>query len=148
MNINIIYASTSGNVEAVCEKVAEILKENKFEVKLNRAEQTDIKILLESEFLILATSTWEHGELNPFFKTLFDQMKEADFSGKKASFIGLGDKRYEPVLFAEGMEVVRKRFLDKGGEEIFEALRIDGEPYRFLDTDVTTWANNLAQKLK
>lgn len=148
MNINIIYASTSGNVEAVCEKVAEILKENKFEVKLNRAEQTDIKILLESEFLILATSTWEHGELNPFFKTLFDQMKEADFSGKKASFIGLGDKRYEPVLFAEGMEVVRKRFLDKGGEELFEALRIDGEPYRFLDTDVTTWANNLAQKLK
>ena len=148
MIIDIVYASTSGNVEAVCEKIAEVLKDAHFEVNLSRSEKTDIKILLKSEFLILATSTWEHGELNPFFKPLYDQMKESDFSNKKAAFVGLGDRRYEPVLFAEGMEIVRKCFLERGGVEGCEPLKIDGEPYKLLDSEVQQWAESLVAKLK
>lgn len=147
MKINIIYASTSGNVEVVCEKVCEVLSNLGHETLLHRAEQTKIEALLNSDFLILATSTWEHGELNPFFKLLYDEMGKHDLTGLKAAFVGLGDKRYEPVLFAEGMETVRRRFLKQGGQEVGEALRINGEPYSLLETEVVQWVNQLTDKI-
>lgn len=143
MNINIIYASTSGNVEAVCEKVAEILTGLNHQVILSRSEKTTMDAILHSEFLIMATSTWEHGELNPFYKNLYDQMADNDLSGKRSAFIGLGDKRYEPVLFCEAIEILKRRFIEKGGVEIGKTLKINGEPYKLLDTEVVEWCNNL-----
>lgn len=147
MIINIIYASTSGNVEAVCEKVNELLNSAGHTAILHRAEKTEMGTLINSEFLILATSTWEHGELNPFFKNLYDSMSESDLSKNRAAFIGLGDKRYEPVLFCEAIEILKRRFIERNGIEVGETLKINGEPFKFLDTEVTDWTKSLINKL-
>jgi flavodoxin I len=148
MTINIIYASTSGNVEAVCEKISQLLNKQGFSTSLNRAEQTEASLLTDSDLIIFATSTWEHGELNPFFRNIFEEMKHMDFSGKSAAFIGLGDTRYEPVYFCEGMEILKSRFLERGGGEIGESLRIDGEPYSLLDSDVSEWTFELIKLIE
>lgn len=134
MQLHIIYASTSGNVELVCEHVASYLSDHfQIESILHRAEKTDINVLLDNTKFILATSTWEHGELNPYFVNLHQQMSRQSMKDKSAGFIGLGDKRYEPVLFCEGMEIVRKTFLERGGQEVGEALKINGEPHHQLN---------------
>lgn len=141
MKIIIIYASTSGNVEVVCEKIGEILMQKGIEVELNRVEQTSVEKLNETNLFIFATSTWEHGEINPFFNKFLKEMKSMDLKEKKAYFVGLGDRRYEPVLFAEGVEILKRLFLKQGGQIIGETLTIDGEPYSKLDTTVVEWAN-------
>lgn len=145
--IHCIYASTSGNVELVVEQVGNVLKDKGFEVHLHRAEQTPLSVIADNQTFILATSTWEHGVINPFFRELHDQMKKANFAGKRAAFIGLGDRRYEPVLFCEGMEKVRKTWLANQGQEMLQPLRMQGEPYALLDTLVTPWAHKLVSDL-
>ena len=146
--IHIVYASTSGNVEAVMEKVAATLQEYHYPVTLHRAEQTKVDVFNLTDIFILATSTWEHGEINPFWNRLLKEMEAVDLSGKNAGFVGLGDKRYEPVLFCNGMEILRHEFITRGGGEIFEPLKINGEPYNLLDTVVKEWAYNFIYKLK
>lgn len=145
--VHVIYASTSGNVEAVVEKVATILEHQGYTALLYRSEQTSIDVIEENQQFVIATSTWEHGAINPFFVKLHDQMKQADIKGKRAAFIGLGDRRYEPVLFCEGMEKVRRTWLKNGGSELQEPLKINGEPYGLLETTVLPWASKLVQAL-
>ncbi len=140
--MKIIYASTSGNVEAVVEKVSQILTAHRISNSLHRAEQTGVDLINENSQFILATSTWEHGEINPFFSKLLAEMDGVNMVGKRAGFIGLGDSRYEPVYFAQGIKILKEKFFEKGGSEIGQTLYINGEPYGLLDTTVTEWVNN------
>lgn len=142
--IQLVYASTSGNVEAVVENIADILNGHGFETVQTRSETTDIAPVKKHKRFVFATSTWEHGKLNPFFEKLLSQMQTENFQGKQAAFVGLGDRRYEPLLFCEGMEIIRKLWLKNGGEEVCTPLKIEGEPYEQLKTNVVPWANVLA----
>lgn len=139
-DIYIIYASTSGNTELVCERIAEILQENKYSLHLSRAEKTNIDIIKDNSLFIFATSTWDHGVINPFFVRLLTEMEHEDFKNKHAGFVGCGDIRYEPILFCEGIETIKKLFLKNSGSQISHTLKINGDPYKELDTSVKLWA--------
>lgn len=143
-SLQIIYASTSGNVEFVCEEVAAKLPINS---QLHRAEITDIQQILDAELLLIATSTWAHGELNPFFNELNEQMKKANLQGKFAGFIGLGDKRYEPVLFCNGIEILKSTFTEAGGAQIGSTLKVNGEPYHQLEDVIKPWIDSWWQQV-
>lgn len=145
--IQIVYASTSGNVELVCEEISKILSSNGIENQLHRSEITSIDLIKENNMFILATSTWEHGEINPFFARLYNEMKEIDLKGKVAGFVGLGDIRYEPVQFCEGMNILRRSFIEKGGTELFHALRINGDPHDQIDNHVKPWVDSFMDAL-
>lgn len=147
-DIKIIYASTSGNVEFACETIANLLNEAGYQATLHRAENTPIELLLENNLFLLASSTWEHGEVNPFFNKLLKEMKEADLSGKRALLLGLGDMRYEPVLFNLGIEIVKDRFVESGGEIVKPALKLNGEPYHQVETMIKPWVSKIIEKLQ
>lgn len=147
MEVYLIYASTSGNVETVMECVSHVLGRHGFETFLCRSEQTNIEVVKKNKKFIFATSTWEHGLLNPFFDKLYEQMQTISCMGKEAAFVGLGDRRYEPVLFCEGMEKVRRLFVKVGGVEVEKALKIQGEPYDLLELTVEPWAVSVSKLL-
>lgn len=148
MLMHAVYASTSGNVEVVVETVAKLLEASGINVELHRSEQTSIEVFRHNELFLIATSTWEHGVLNPFFQPLHQEMSKEDFAGKKAAFIGLGDTRYEPVLFCQGMEILKQTWTDNQGQQLFHNLKINGEPYHLLDTTVTEWTKGLIDALE
>ena len=145
MKINLVYASASGNVEVVMETVAKVLRQNGFEIVLNRAEKTPIKTIKNNKYFVFGTSTWNHGQLNPFFQKLYEAMQSENFQNKEAAFVGLGDRRYEPVLFCEGIEKIHVLWSKNGGMEKGTVLKIQGEPYEILDSQVEPWASKLAQ---
>ncbi|SRR5260221_4746193 len=148
MKIHIIYASASGNVELVAEFVGKILKDEGNDVVLHRAEITKKEVLLDNSDFIFATSTWEHGEVNPYFNNLLKEMRQNDLKTKRAGLIGLGDKRYEEILFCNGIEVVKEAFLAGGGKQIYETLKINGDPCDVLETTVKDWTENFYSLLK
>ena len=145
MVIDLVYASTSGNVEIVMETVARVLQQNGFEIVLNRAEKTPIETIKKNKYFVFGTSTWDHGQLNPFFQKLYEDMHTVNFQNKEAAFVGLGDRRYEPVLFCEGINKIHGLWSEKGGKKIGTVLKIQGEPYENLDSKVVPWASELAQ---
>jgi flavodoxin len=140
MDVYFIYASTSGNVEIVVEFVSQIFRKKGLGTILCRSEQTNVDVVSKNHKFVFATSTWEHGRLNPFFDHLQEQMQTIDCLGKEAAFVGLGDRRYEPVLFCEGIEEVRRLWTKIGGRQIAKTLKIEGEPYNQLDPIVKPWA--------
>ncbi len=146
MTIHAIYASTSGNVEVVVETAAQVLRDAGHEVILHRAEQTPLDVIKDNGLFLIATSTWEHGVLNPFFQRLYKEMKDQSFAGKKAAFIGCGDSRYEPILFNQGIKIVQERWLAQQGEAIHRLHLVNGDPYHQLEL-IKIWAKGLVELL-
>lgn len=138
-----IYASTSGNVEITLEKVAELVRAAGWEVSLHRAEQASAELFQQHEYFLLATSTWEHGVLNPFFDRLHKEMKGLNLAGKKAVGLGLGDTRYEQVYFCRGVDILLETWQKQQGEILYQALKLNGDPYPLLNTIVKSWAERL-----
>lgn len=145
--VTIIYASTSGNVETVCFHISNTLKSKGIDTELHRAEKIGIDVIVNNSFFIFATSTWEHGEINPFFNKLLGEISHTDLSNKRSAFVGLGDTRYEQVLFCKGIDILREAFLKSGGTEVLTTLKINGEPYKYLQTTVGTWTDRLIQEI-
>jgi flavodoxin I len=142
-----IYASTSGNVEITLEKVAEKVRVAGWEVTLHRAEQASVDLFQQYDYFLLATSTWEHGVLNPFFAKLHEEMQTLDFTGKQAIGLGLGDTRYEQVYFCRGIDILLETWQKQHGEILYQALKLNGDPYPLLRTMVNTWAEHLVAAL-
>jgi flavodoxin len=143
-----IYASTSGNTEVVVDEVVSRWRQAGLEMTVVRSETAPLDIWEQGQTFLLATSTWEHGIINPFFQPLFEKLAEVDCSGKQAAFIGMGDRRYEPVLFCQGIKELRKRWSEQGGASIGQPLLINGEPYDLLDTQVASWADQTLALLR
>ncbi len=138
-----VYASTSGNTEWVVEQVVHVWQEAGITVELHRAEQADPNIWKQYDTFLLATSTWDHGAINPFFSVLFEELKNTDCHNKRAAFIGMGDVRYEPVLFCGGMESLKNRWIERGGTAVSTPLKFNGEPFAKYDAVIKPWADAL-----
>lgn len=129
MEIQIIYASASGNVEATMEYIAEQFNAVNIKNSLNKVEKTPFEKIQNNEIFLFATSTWEHGRINPFWDENLKLIKENDMSGKRALFVGLGDFRYETLYFCRGIDMLRDTFVNAGGIQIGATLKINGDPY-------------------
>lgn len=141
--IHIIYASTSGNTQYVMEQVAKLWQTEGYKVELHRAENTSVDVIKNNQNFLLATSTWDHGMINPFFDKLLAEMKNTDFSGKKSAFIGLGDRRYEQHYFCTGMTILKETWEKNNGKALGVALTIGREPFdQTIKLMIETWAKN------
>ena len=78
---------------------------------------------------ILATSTWDHGLINPFFDKLLSKIRKINLTGKAAGFIGLGDSRYTKAFFCHGVDILKEVFEEKGGTALWVPLKMNGDPY-------------------
>jgi flavodoxin len=142
LQVHIIYASTGGNTEHVMEQVAKYWQAQGVTVNLHRAEQTPVSVVTDNKYFLLATSTWDHGTLNPFYNKLLSEIKKTDLNGKVASFIGLGDRRYEKHYFCNGMKIIKETWEQQQGTSIGVALTIGREPFEdLIDKMIEKWAN-------
>jgi flavodoxin len=148
MNVSLVYASTSGNVEATMENIAARLCEANFKCELLRVEKINFSVFKKEKFFILATSTWDHGIINPFWDKMISEFEKNSLSGKKAAFVGLGDFRYEPVYFCRGIDILRDYFIKAGGEQVGVTLKVNGDPYEQFDKLVKIWTDNLIKQLQ
>lgn len=148
MRINIIYASASGNTQFVAQHIHDHLSDD-FDTRIFKAELSNFKEMINSgiDHFVFATSTWEHGEINPYFNKILTEIQNLDLSKVYAAFVGTGDLRYEPILFCKGMEILRDAAITSGINELVSPLKINGDPFDQLDTLVKNWEVKLTEKL-
>ncbi len=137
-----------GHTELVVEKISKLLKDANIENELHKAEQADVELIIENDKFLLATSTWEHGRLNPYFDKLLKGIEENSMKGKSAAFVGCGSTQYEHHFFCEGAKILRNAWITSNGKEIVGPFFLDGLPYDKLDTNVTVWAKRFISKLQ
>jgi flavodoxin I len=118
--IGIFYGSTEGNTEEVAEKVQKALGD----ADVHNVDSASADDLAEYDILILAASTWEIGELQEDWESFIDVLDDVDFSGKKVSYIGVGDADGYPDTFVDAIGIIHEK-IDGSGAEFFGAWPTD-----------------------
>ncbi|MBD3330625.1 hypothetical protein GF354_03805 [Candidatus Peregrinibacteria bacterium] len=145
--IIIIYGTTGGNTELVCEKVEEVLKESGHEVQLKRAENSSSEDLADHDLIVLASPTYNVGQLQEQMHKFFHSLKEQDIKGRRFAVIGLGDSKYEINYMFESAKILEDGIKSLGGELVHESLKINMQPVPYLETRVTDWAKEISNSL-
>ena len=129
--IGLFWGSTSGNTEIAVEFMEEYLQGEGFEVDSYNIADDDIEKILEYDNLIIGCPTWNIGELQDDWDSVFDDYEELDFSGKTAGFFGCGDQVGYPDNFLDAIGMLGKTFMEKGGKLVGRCSRDD---YDFRDS--------------
>jgi flavodoxin I len=126
-HVLMIYASMSGNTEAIADVIEESLTEEGIEVVRKEALDADAEELLAYDHVLLGAYTWGEGELPDEFLDFYEDMENLELAGKKVAVFGSGDMVYEH--FCAAVDLLEQRIVERGGELVTEGLKVELAPY-------------------
>ena len=133
--VGIFWGSSSGNTEIAIEFMVEYLEAEGFEVDNFDVGEVDAEKMLEYDNLIIGCPTWNIGELQDDWDSIFLQYKELDFGGKTAAFFGCGDAVGYPDNFLDAIGILAKPFMEKGGKHVVIIYEPDTEMNLSMKTE-------------
>lgn len=143
--IGLFWGSTTGNQEDAGKFLIDYMVSEGFEIESHDIRSTDPAKMLEYKNLIIGCPTWNIGELQEDWDTVYEKYKELDFNGIKAAFFGCGDQVGYSDNFLDAIGLLAKPFMEKGGVLVgrwptdgydFDAsLALDGDEFLGLGLD-------------
>ncbi len=151
MNINLIYASLTGNTEALSELIVEKFKDDKnIDVKLNFVEDmSDYSLLEDSDAFIIATYTYGDGDLPEEMEDLYNTIPLLNLNGKIYGVVGTGDTTYDE--FCVCVDQFDKQIKKAGGVNPTSNLKIEieadcDEDFENINKFIEDFSNALKEK--
>ena len=145
----VIFASTTGNTEALAESVSSGLKEGGLEVTVKNVADASVDELANYDLVVLGSSTWDG--LNDDFEDFYQKMAGLSLTGKKAAVFGPGDKENYPNAFCESVDILEEKLRQCGADMVAEGLKIDRPMGEEMDDaakeEAKAWALKIAKSL-
>ncbi|MEC1689068.1 flavodoxin [Bacillus mojavensis] len=125
--ILLVYATMSGNTEAMADLIEKGLQEAEAEVdRFEAMDIDDAELFNDYEHIILGTYTWGDGDLPDEFLDLAEEMDALDFTGKTCAVFGSGDTAYE--FFCGAVDTLEDKIKDRGGEIVLPSVKVEMNP--------------------
>lgn len=112
--IGIFVGSTTGKTESVAEMIQEEFGGEKV-VTIHNISEVEPKDFDRYQNLIIASSTWNIGELQSDWEGFFDELDNLDFNGKKVAYFGTGDQIGYADNFQDAMGILEEKISSLGG---------------------------------
>ncbi|ATH91231.1 flavodoxin [Bacillus glycinifermentans] len=125
-NVLLVYASMSGNTEAMADLIEKGLLEGGAEVDRHEAMDIDASLFNDYRHIVLGAYTWGDGDLPDEFLDLYEEMEDLDFSGRTFAVFGSGDTSYEH--FCGAVDILEKKIAELGGEIALPSVKIEMNP--------------------
>lgn len=127
MNALIVFASFTGNTEALAQKIQEGLSNKGFKVDCRICTDAIASDFLNYDICLLGTYTWgSEAELPDEMYGFYDDLKTLDLRGKFFAVFGTGDIYYD--YFCKSVDDFEAQFLLTRAQKIATSLKIDAAP--------------------
>jgi flavodoxin long chain len=157
-HIGVFFGSTCGNTETVVNEAANLLRRAGAMVDIYDVADTPVSRMDRYRNLILASSTWDNGELQGDWKEAYDQLCAFDFHDRTVALLALGDQYIYDAYFVDALiwlaEPVRKT---KGkliglwptrGYRFRRSRSVEGQHFLGLAIDVENQDDLTARRLR
>ncbi|MBL6009387.1 flavodoxin [Bacillus halotolerans] len=125
--ILLVYATMSGNTEAMADLIEKGLQEAEAEVdRFEAMDIDDAELFNDYEHIVLGTYTWGDGDLPDEFLDLAEEMEALDFTGKTCAVFGSGDTAYE--YFCGAVDTLEEKIKERGGEIVLPSVKVEMNP--------------------
>ncbi len=146
-DIQIIYGTTGGNTQIVCQKLQEELEKLNHKVSLLRCELAKAEDLLKGNCLILASPTYGHGLLEMHFAKFLPTAENINLENKKCAVVALGDSKYDLDYFMESEKILTIFIETHGGVVATPPLKIAKSPLLSFEKHIQRWAGKLDDEI-
>ena len=119
----IIYASMTGNTEEIADIVAETMEELGIEVEIDECTQVDAADFEAADICVVASYTYDEGNLPDEIMDFYDDLQELDLLGKIFGVCGSGDTFYD--FFCKAVDDFEEAFLKTGAIKGAEGVKVD-----------------------
>ena len=143
MQLDILYATVSGNAETVAKKLEELAKEDGYVTSLNELNFHTVKTFKELKNVAIITSTYGEGDVPEMGLDFWEELKDSNdkLTNMKYGLIALGDRSHE--IFCGAGRKISKKLEDLKAKKIIKNLECDG------NTDGSDeWCTKFLNKLK
>lgn len=131
MQIGLFYGTNTGITEIIAEQLRDVLLENAFEVDIFDIASVPLSTMDKYTTLLIATPTWNDGELQDDWEEVWDAWQEYNFAGKKVGFVGTGDQEAYCDNYCDAIGRMGF-FVRKNGGEIYG--RWSSKGYSFVSS--------------
>lgn len=117
--VGLFYGTRTGETMEVAEMIQEAFKEHGLtDVTLIDIADARVRDMDNYPNLILGSSTYRSGDLEPSWETVYPDLKAYDFSEKTVALFGLGNQFEYADTFASGMGLLARSILSGNGKLI------------------------------
>ena len=127
MQLDILYATQTGNAEEVAQNLSSLAKNKGFKVNINEMNYYTMDQFRKLKNVAIVTSTYGEGEVPErgieFWKDL--ESSTTKISNLKYGLIALGDRSHD--IFCGAGKAISKKLDELNGKKIIENLECDGD---------------------
>lgn len=116
MKIGLFYGSTTCYTEIVAEKIQAIIGADL--VDLVNIKDQPLALCLDYDFIIFGISTWDYGELQEDWESIWSDINQLDLSDKIIALYGMGDQVGYTEWFQDALGMLHEQVLAQGASVI------------------------------
>jgi flavodoxin I len=114
--IGLFYGTQTGKTESIAEMIRDEFGAN--EIDLHEMSNVDVSDFDGYAKLIIASPTWNIGELQSDWEGFFPELDSMDFSGKTVAYFGTGDQLGYADNFMDAVGILEAKISARGGKTI------------------------------
>ena len=116
MKIGLFYGSTTCYTEIVAEKIQAIIGAELVDI-FNIKDQP-LALCLDYDFIIFGISTWDFGELQEDWESIWSDIRQLDLSDKIIALYGMGDQVGYTEWFQDALGLLHEQVTEQGAKVI------------------------------
>jgi len=157
MKIGLFYGSTTCYTEIVAEKIQAIIGADLVDI-FNIKDQP-LALCLDYDFIVLGISTWDFGELQEDWESMWSDINQIDLSDKIIALYGMGDQVGYTEWFQDALGMLHDQVIAQGATVVgywpnqgyeftaSKALTADGSKFVGLSLDEDSQYNLTDERL-
>lgn len=116
--IGLFFGSNTGTTELIANLVKKEFAEQAPDITIDIYDigLVEVAKMMEYKYLIVASPTWNIGELQDDWNLKFDQLDNFDFKGKDVALLGVGDQFGYPDNFVDAVGILGKKLEERGAD--------------------------------
>ncbi len=112
MKIGLFYGSTTCYTEIIAEKIQAIIGEDLVDI-FNIKDQP-LALSLDYDFIIFGISTWDYGELQEDWESIWSDINQLDLADKVIALYGMGDQVGYTEWFQDALGMLHEQVQAQG----------------------------------
>lgn len=123
----IVYATMTGNTEGISEILEEKFTDKGIDVERVEVDDADDDFFDDADICVVATYTYNDGELPFDFEDFYEELPDADLEGKVFGVVGTGDSELYPDYFCSAADDFAEAFSKTGAKKGADVVKIENE---------------------